>query len=437
MSTVVQRLRLPGSGRQAFAYGGLVLFTILLYLRPNELLPIGTFPIVRIVALVTLAAFFVDQLTARRPLSVLPWELKLLLAFAGLMLLAIAMGLDPVTSFNGFTNEFLKVLLIFILMVNVVTSFDRLSRLVQVTILCGTAIALGTLVEFARGTNLVHGHRATGFVGGIFGNPNDLALALNILLPIALGLALSRTAPGSKLLYWICTGLLGLGVVVTYSRAGFVTLAMVGLALLWRLRRRYPALLPIGAVAALALVLLAPGSFWNRIFTIFDASSDPSAAQSSELRWALLRRSIEVAGFNPQRWLFGVGMYNFHIVSVHELAQHNAYLQVFNEVGLPALIVYVAFIATIIQRMGRLAKACEGVRAYRPVWTMAVTLQISVIAYAVGSFFAPVPFLWYLYYPAGFAVCLRQVVVASRRAREVAPPQESPGRVWYLRRAQQ
>jgi hypothetical protein len=435
MSTVVQRLRLPGSGRQSFAFGGLVLFTILLYLRPNEWLGIGTFPIVKIVAMVTLAAFFADQITARRPLSVMPRELKLLLALTGLMLVGIPLGLDPVASFNGFTNTFVKVLLIFVLMVNVVTSFDRLSRLIQVITLCGTAIALGTLVEFARGVNLVHGRRATGFVGGIFGNPNDLALALNILLPIAVGLALSRATTGGKLLYWICTGLLGLGVVVTYSRAGFVTLALVGLALLWRLRRQYPVVLPVAVVAALAMVFLAPGTFWNRIFTIFDASNDPSAAQSSELRWALLRRAIEAAGFNPQRWLFGVGMYNFHIVSVHELAQHNAYLQVFNEVGLPALIVYVAFIATVIWRMGRLVKAFEGVRAYRLAWTMAVTLQISVMAYAVGSFFAPVPFLWYLYYPAGFAVCLWQVVAASRRARERAP-EESPGRVWYLRRAQ-
>ena len=78
-----------------------MLFTILLYLRPNEWLPIGTFPIVRIVALITLAAFFVDQITSRRPLSVLPRELKLLLGLAGLMILSIPIGLDPGTSFGG------------------------------------------------------------------------------------------------------------------------------------------------------------------------------------------------------------------------------------------------------------------------------------------------------------------------------------------------
>jgi O-antigen ligase len=150
----------------------------------------------------------------------------------------------------------------------------------------------------------------------------------------------------------------------------------------------------------------------------------------------LLQRSIEVAGFNPQRWLLGIGMYNFHIVSVMELAQHNAYLQVFNEVGLPALILYVLFIGTAIRQMGRVAKLYERARGYRDAWLMAVTIQVGLIAYAVGSFVAPVAYLWYLYYVAGFAVCLRQVVVAGNQSR-TALSRETPGHVWYLRRAQQ
>jgi hypothetical protein len=65
---------------------------------------------------------------------------------------------------------------------------------------------------------------------------------------------------------------------------------------------------------------------------------------------------------------------------------------------------------------------------------LAVSLQISLVAYAVGSFFAPVAYLWYLYYVAGFAVCLKILVLASNRRRQPAPQKEQ-GRVWYLRRA--
>ena len=407
---------------------------MLLYFRPNEWLPIGTFPLVKIVALASLAGLFVVQLSEGRPLSLMPRELKLLLGLTGLMLVSMAIGLDPAVSFGAFTNDFLKVLLIFVLMINVVNSFKRLRRLIEVTVVCGTLIAFGSLVQFARGQNLSAGFRASGIVGGMFGNPNDLALALNILLPIAVGLALSRPAVAVKLFYWGCAGLLGLAVLVSYSRAGLLTLAIVGLSLMWRLRRRYPGFLALGVSAALVVVLTAPPSFWARAFTVFDTSEDAQAAQSSELRWSLFQRSLEVAGFNPQRWLFGVGISNFHIVSIHELAQHNAYLEIFNEVGLPALILYTMFLFGLIRAMGKIARAYERDRAHRHVWMMAISLQISLIAYAVGSFFAPVAYLWYLYYVAGFSVCLKMLVLASNRRRQRAP-QKEPSRVWYLRRA--
>jgi putative inorganic carbon (HCO3(-)) transporter len=426
-------LRASAGRRQAFAYGGLIFFTILLYFRPNEWLPIGTFPLVKIVALSSLAGLFLVQLSEGRPLSLMPRELKLLLGLTGLMLISMVIGLDPAASFEAFTNDFLKVLLIFVLMINVVDSVKRLRQLIEVTIVCGTILALGSLVQFARGQNLGDGFRASGIVGGMFGNPNDLALALNILLPIALGLALSRVNAAVKLFYWMCAGLLGLAVLVSYSRAGFMTLAIIGLLLMVRLRRRYPAFLALGVAAALVVVVVAPGSFWARVFTVFDSSGDAQAAQSSEVRWSLLQRSLEVAGFNPQRWLLGVGVNNFHIVSVRELAQHNAYLQIFNEVGLPAFILYVMFIFGLIRAMGRIVRAYERVRTHRHIWMMAVSLQIALIAYAIGSFFAPVAYLWYLYYVAGFAVCLKILVLASNRGRRPAP-QKDQSRVWYLRR---
>jgi hypothetical protein len=108
----------------------------------------------------------------------------------------------------------------------------------------------------------------------------------------------------------------------------------------------------------------------------------------------------------------------------------------FNEVGLPALVLYGWVLFGLIRAMGRIAARFERERRYRHVWLIAVSLQVSLIAYAVGSFFAPVAYLWYLYYIAGFAVCVKQLVPATVRTRQPAS-QEAPSRVWYLRRAQQ
>lgn len=423
--------RAPSISRgHGVAYGGLILFTILLYLRPNELLPIGTFPIVRIITIGTLVAFFVERFGQPGPVSIMPTPFKYLLAVAGLAILSIPFGLDPASSVSGFIDQFLKTLLVFLLTINVVTSFRRLRLLMEVTVVCAAVVGLATVFQYAQGANLVEDFRAAGALGGIFGNPNDLALAMNVLVPIAVGLGLSRPGPLFKLLYFVCAAVLVLTTVVTQSRAGFLTIVIAGGFFLVKLGRRYPAAWAVGTLAAIAVVASSPG----RVFTMFDGSGGNStAAESASARWDLVTRSLEVAGANPIRWLFGVGIENFHIVSIKEKVNHNAYLQVFNEIGLPAMIFYILFLASVIGITAGIARRYRKVRGYRQVWVTAVAIQTSLVAYAIGSFFASVAFHWYLYYPAAFAVCLQQLL--AHAGRQPAEREGTP-RVWYLRRVQ-
>jgi putative inorganic carbon (HCO3(-)) transporter len=425
----VSTRRLPGPGAHLVAYRGLILFTILLYLRPNDLLPIGTFPILKILTIGTLIVFFVERVSEGAPLSVMPRPFKYLLIMAGLTIVSIPIGLDPSASFDGFTDLFLKILLIFLLMINVVTSFRRLRLMVEVSVLSATGVAILTLSDFFQGKNLVEDYRAAGGVGGIFSNPNDLALAMNMLLPFAVVLVLSRRSPVAKLLYSVCAALLALTSVVTYSRAGFLTVVIAGGFFLVQLGRRYPAAWGVGVLAAVMLFATSPG----RVFTMFAGSGEnATAAGSASARWELVKRSLEVAGANPIRWLFGVGMNNFHIVSNKELVNHNGYLQVFNEIGLPALCFYILFLVSAFKITAVIIKRYRRARGYRQVWLMAIAIQTSLIAYAVGSVFASVAFLWYVYYSAAFAVCLQQLLAHTKlpAQKEVEP------RVWYLRRVQ-
>ena len=416
--------------RYELAYRGLVLFTILLYLRPNDLLPIGTFPIVKILTLGTLAVFFLERLGQGGPLSIMPRPFKSLLILNGLAFVSIPIGLDPGASFATFTDLFLKILLIFILIINVVTSFRRLRLIIEITVLSAAIIGLMTLADYFQGKNLVEYYRARGALGGMFANSNDLALAMNMLIPFAVCLGLTRPNPLAKFTYVACAAVLAATSVVTYSRAGFMSLVIGGGFFLVKISRRYPAALGVGALAGLGLVVSSPG----RIFTLFAGSAaNTSAAESASARWDLIKRSIEVAGANPFRWLFGVGLNNFHIVSYKELVNHNAYLQVFNEIGLPALCFYILFLTSSAAIASRIVKRYRRARGYRQVWLMAVAIQTSLVVYLIGSFFASVAYLWYVYYPAAFAVCLQRLL---RRAEGVPKRTGVEPRVWYLRRVQ-
>jgi putative inorganic carbon (hco3(-)) transporter len=418
------------AGRYEIAYRGLILFTILLYLRPNELLPIGTFPVVKILTIGTLAIYFLDKLGQGGPMSIMPRPFKYLLIIDALALVSIPMGLDPSASFDAFTDLFLKILLIFLLMINVVTTFGRLRFIIEVTVVSAAIVAAMTLVDFAQGKNLVEYYRASGALGGIFGNPNDLALSMNMLIPFAVYLGLTRPNPFTKFSYFVCAMLLGATSVVTYSRAGFLSMAIAGAFFVVKIARRYPAALAVAATGSVALLASSPG----RVFTMFAGSGDnATAADSASARWELIKRSFEAAGVNPFRWLFGVGIDNFHIVSNKELVNHNAYLQVFNEIGLPALCFYVLFLTSVVAISARIVKRYRRARGYRQIWLMAVAIQTSLIVYLIGSFFASVAYLWYVYYPAAFAVCLQQLL---RKAERVPEQKGVESRVWYLRRVQ-
>ena len=80
--------------------------------------------------------------------------------------------------------------------------------------------------------------RITGYEAPLTQNPNDLALMLNLLLPLAIGLLLTRPRPLLRTLLLMTIVLDAAGIVITFSRAGFLALAVTTVAWLWKFRRR-------------------------------------------------------------------------------------------------------------------------------------------------------------------------------------------------------
>jgi hypothetical protein len=105
------------------AYKGLWLFTLVLYLRPNDLLPIGAFPVARIIGIATLAAFLLEGLSSGELLAPKPKEVTYLLWFVVLMFLSIPFAINPGEAFDQVRDVFLKVGLVFILLVSVTTTY--------------------------------------------------------------------------------------------------------------------------------------------------------------------------------------------------------------------------------------------------------------------------------------------------------------------------
>jgi len=233
-------------GAHRIAFAGLFLFTLLLYVRPNEMFPevLGTFPLSRIIAVVAVLAYLASQLGSGEPLTILPTELKLLGVITLLGVVFAPVAAAPMDSVDLLLDMFIKVVIIFVLMVNVVTTRERLRSMINLVVVCGTIFATLAIKSYLVGDFTVVekkdvgvvGLRIAGAVGGFFGNPNDLATSLDLLLPLAVALAL--TSKGLKrALYFGCGAILVAGVIVTFSRGGFLGLAAMGGVLLWNAGR--------------------------------------------------------------------------------------------------------------------------------------------------------------------------------------------------------
>ncbi|HWQ35063.1 MAG TPA: O-antigen ligase family protein [Blastocatellia bacterium] len=418
------------AGAHGLAFAGLYAFILLLYLRPQELFP-GLFsllPIVRIVGVGTLIAYFSSKLSRGERITRWPLELRMVVFIWLLGWLLLPLAASPADSLAELTDSFFKVLTTFLLLVNLLDTRERLWSVIRLVVWCGSLIALDVIRSFVIGQLRMKGERVAGIVGGIFGNPNDLATALNLLVPLALVLALN--ARGLKRqVYLGLTALMSAATIVTFSRGGFLGLLVMGSCLLWKLGRRQRIKSALtGALAVFLFLMLMPGGYGKRLLTIFNNEADVTG--SAQERRQVMERAAELALHHP---VIGLGIGNFPIYSIHQKKAHNAYLEIAAELGLAGLLAYLTLILAPLRSLRRIERrtAAQTEARSREYFLLSAGLQAAFFAYMVCSIFASIQYLWFLYFPVAYALALRRLQEAdgANAARE-SKPECAPGALW-------
>jgi putative inorganic carbon (HCO3(-)) transporter len=409
-------------GELPVAFAALWLFTLLLYVRPNEVFPslFGDFPLIKIVAIFALLSYFLGKHARGEALTIWPIELRMVLLIWGLGALLMPLAASPGDSWKLLTDIYLKVVCIFFLLINLLDARARLRSVMKLVVVWGTVLASDAIYSFASGRFTNNERRIQGLVSGIFGNPNDLAIALNLLLPLSVALALNNRG-WKRFFYAACAALLGMGVIATFSRGGFLGLLACTAVLLWRIGRSKRAATAIGAVlVAGSFLMFMPTDYGDRISTIL--ASDQDKTGSSQERRELLKRAASLAVTHP---VIGVGIGNFHIYSIKEKLAHNAYLEIAAELGLAGLLAYLALILAPLRSMWRVERealtalhadnaADAAARArLRESYYLSIALQAALAAYIVCTLFGSVQYQWFLYYIAAYAIAVRRIYAAE------------------------
>ena len=409
----------------ALTYAGLFLFTIVIYARPSEFYPSPlTNSLAFFIAVVMLAIYVPSQIAAEGTLTARPREVNLILLFCLTGLLSIPLAVSPWEAWATFSDTFIRCVIVFIVMVNVVRTEARLKGLLFLALAVSVWLSVGAINDYRLGLTVVEGYRVGGSGSGIFGNSNDMALHLVTIVPIAIALVFATRGVIRKVLYGVCAALMMAAIVLTYSRGGFIGLIGALCFLAWKLGRRHR--LSVTVLAAIVIVLflvLAPGNYAVRLLSIFVPSLDPVG--SADARRAELFRSVYVAIHNP---VVGVGMGNYASwLSYSGQVTHNTYTAIAAEMGLAALTIYMMFVVAPFRRLGQVARETFAVRDNKRYYYLSVGIQASLLGYMLCTLFASVAYLWYIYYLVGYAVCLRRlyeadvgesVVLEKRKAKE-------------------
>lgn len=397
------------TGPASVAFFGLLVFLFIVYSNPGNWFDgLDDIGFAKIAAGFALATLFGSFLLYNRRLTIGGPQGWMLLALFALVGLSASWSFWPKFSFDTFTDG-LKYLAVFFLVANVVDSESRLATTIRALALASAIPAFGAIWSHAHGEHLVEGDRASWI--GIFANPNDLAYHLVVGVAMILAAAHAAHSRRRKIAWWLLLAPVFYAILLTQSRGGMLAACVV--ALFWALRsvKRAPVILGAACVAA-AVVFISPNNPWSRRTEEATAYGEDVSARGRIDAW---RTGINIAKERP---LTGVGAGAFMIAwpefapgdAGEARTQHNTFIQLLSELGIPALLLFVGALAAAVLGMRRATTTRSSLQPY------ARGVQCGLAGFVVCSIWGGIAWTWPIYLLLGLAFAARQIGAAGARA---------------------
>jgi O-antigen ligase len=391
------------------AFRLLLLFLVVLFANLPFLVPrVEAVAPAQTLAIAALLVLFLERAVRRQPFRLAWPESHFLLAFLGVAALSTATALWPRYALEN-TLTLAKFLAVYLLISDTVTSWKRQRQVVWALAIAGLFPALGALDHMRRGI-LVDGERANWL--GIFGNPNDLAFALVLLVaPVVAGALAERG--WRRLLLGGTVASFVVAIFLTYSRGGLAALALVGLLCLIGWGGRWMAL---PAVLLVAAVLLAGYPFgWARAEGYTGLEGDRSVRQ----RIGAVRAGLAMFGDYP---VLGVGpgcsLLGWPHYAPAELADegwlhsHNTVVQALSETGLAGTLLFGGALAAAFVKARRAARRWRRA-GRRDLARRASALEISLWAFLACGVGGGYLLTWFPYLLLGLVSAVAAIPVPA------------------------
>jgi len=239
-------------------------------------------------------------------------------------------------------QDWLKLLVFYILVLTSVRRIDQLKLLVGAFVVIMGIYELHSLREYLNGRGVYRmGIWRMTAVDSSLSDPNSFAASVLYGLPMLLPVATLATTRRLKIALW---ALLGVGLVciaLTGSRTAFAAIVVFSalLGMYSRYRLRIAAAL---AVAAPLVWVNLSSDLQNRYLSLIDPSRGPANAQeSADSRERFFFMALDIWKENP---LFGVGPRGFAYASGTGAQSHSLYAETISELGLLGMVAVVTLV---------------------------------------------------------------------------------------------
>jgi putative inorganic carbon (hco3(-)) transporter len=403
------------SQRSPVAFWALMFFMFSLLIAPQSFVPgLGALHLAAVAVAVAITAHLTTAFN--RGQSIFGGHPSMLWAgaLACWALLTAPFSYWPGGTVSLLLDLYFKSLVIFWLLSVVLDTQRRLRQFV--TWLTVLTIPIGTtaIMHYLTGTFVEGGNaeapRIMGYDAPLTANPNDLALVLCMMLPLAVALAVAQRHVFGRLAFLAIAGLDIVAVILTFSRTGFVTLAALAVVGMFKLSRGPARLWIVGiVVCGLALVPLLPEGYLQHMGTITAIETDPTG--SAQNRWSDTLTAANLVLASP---IVGAGA-GMSALALNEargaawVPVHNVYLEYATDLGVPGLLLFLLLLGSCLRKVNQVVRRTAEAGVAWDFRCIAQGVQMTLVAFVVAGFFHPVAYHFHFYYAAGLSAALAVV----------------------------
>tara|TARA_R110002167_G_scaffold122547_2_gene301091 strand:- start:9454 stop:10788 length:1335 start_codon:yes stop_codon:yes gene_type:complete len=291
-------------------------------------------------------------------------------------------------------SEFLKVLMLFFFAILIFKKRLHIDTFVWAIVLSISSYAAMEATKFILSGG---SHRIVGVAGQIQ-DRNDLAVAINMCIPLVIYLIQTCEHKILKNGLWVLLGLNIIAVVGTYSRGGFIGLIILAIAFWWKSKHKL--MLSLAAVCIIPIMYMnAPQEWKDRQSTVETAAIEDGSFIGRLWAWKIstliaLDNPMTGGGFravtDPFIWDYYRPLtpdFSFLktppiSIEVAPKAAHNIYMQVLGDHGFVGLALFLAILLKTLSLNNRNRKLAK---EYGNLWCehLSNALSLSLIGFCI------------------------------------------------------